>query len=251
MDLNQPCERYEVFLETHSAICCSYCRVLQRVAAYPTIPAIITDAVCLLGTALFILCVNWRLISSLSAFLSLSHWHPLPRCPLSRRPGGHEYSVIKTVSLPAVRRCSSQGLPRKHPPHPDTHLCSSRRWAFGPCQRRPPSGPFRPERRPPCPFGPGRAPGAQACLRAHLCGVGSHGAPWQEPRCQEPRARCPEQWEPTLIGKTRQDKVWQRSQRRTNFHSPSPLFGQTSGVRSGVPREHTFPKSPSNTVWQC
>lgn len=72
VDLNGACEQYKVFLETHSAICCSYCRVLLRVAAFPTIPAIITDAVCLLGVALFMLCVNWRLISSLSAFLSLS-----------------------------------------------------------------------------------------------------------------------------------------------------------------------------------
>lgn len=144
------------------------------------------------------------------------------------------------------------GAPARGSPETDTHSHSSRRRAFGPCQRRPPSGPFRPERRPPCPFGPGRAPGAQACLRAHLCGVGSHGAAWQEPRCQEPRARCPEQWEPTLIGKTRQDRAWHRSQRRTNFHSPSPFFGQTfAGACSGVPRERAFTKSASNAGWRC
>ncbi len=251
MHLKRPRKQYKVFLKTHSAICWSYCRVLQRVAAFPTIPAIITDAVCLLGAALFILCVNWRLISSLSAFLSVSHWHPLPRCPLSRRPGGHEYSVIKTVSLPAVRRRSGQGLPRKQPPptptHTRAHPSTEHLGPVSGVHPQDPSGQSGDLR-----VHSGRAPGAQACLRAHLCGVGSHGAPWQEPRCQEPHARCPKQWEPALIGKTRQDRAWQRSQRRTNFHSPSPLFGQTfAGVRSGVPRECTFTRSPSNTGWQC
>ncbi len=119
MHLNWPRKQYKVFLETHSAICCSYCRVLQRVAAFPTIPAIITDAVCLLGAALFILCVNWRLISSLSVFLSLSltSSSALPPVTATRRPW--IFSDQDSISS----RCEAAlrpGAPRKHPPTP-TH----------------------------------------------------------------------------------------------------------------------------------
>lgn len=129
--------------------------------------------------------------------------------------------MIETVSLPAVRRRSGQGLPRNR--HTLALIPEPSIWALSaPATLR-----TRQARAATCVStraGPGRAPGAQACLRAHLCGVGSHGEAWQEPRCQEPRTRCPEQWEPALIGKTRQDRAWHRSQRRTNFHSPSPLF---------------------------
>lgn len=78
------------------------------------------------------------------------------------------------------------GAPRKAPPATP---------AFGPCQRRPPPGPAvagRPTSMTTLPLGPGRHPAMckSICWRAHLCGVGSHGAAWQGLRCQEPPARC-------------------------------------------------------------
>lgn len=159
--------------------------------------------------------------------------------------------MIETVSLPAVRRRSGQGLPRNR--HTLALIPEPSIWALSaPATLR-----TRQARAATCVStraGPGRAPGAQACLRAHLCGVGSHGEAWQEPRCQEPRTRCPEQWEPALIGKTRQDRAWHRSQRRTNFHSPSPLFffGQAfAGVRSGVARSQNHRHSASHGGKHC
>jgi hypothetical protein len=150
--------------------------------------------------------------------------------------------VIETVSLPAVRRRSGQGLPRNR--HTLALIPEPSIWALSaPATLR-----TRQARAATCVStraGPGRAPGAQACLRAHLCGVGSHGEAWQEPRCQEPRTRCPEQWEPALIGKTRQDRAWHRSQRRTNFHSPSPPLFFWTGFSWSAFRCGTFTKSPS------
>ncbi len=251
MHLNWPRKQYKVFLETHSAICCSYCRVLpascsishnprnhHRCCLSPRRGSVYI--VCELAFDFLPLCVSLTLALTSSSAL-----------PLSRRPGGHEYSVIKTVSLPAVRRRSGQGAPQKAPPHPDTHSRSSRRRALGPVSGGHPQDPS----------------GQSGDLRVHSAGPGSRraGLPaspsvWGRKSRRAlagaavPRAACPL---PETVG-TRFN--WQNSTgqsvaalpKKDKLSQPFSSFGQTfAGVRSGVPRKRTFTQSQSNTGWQC
>lgn len=141
--------------------------------------------------------------------------------------------MSKAASLPAARQSTGQGLPEKclpltlyAPPTPLTHpTLPPTTPAFGPCHWWLPYGPFGLEW---VTCVPDRSGLGSRC--AHLCGVGSHGVPWQEPQCQELPARRSKQWEPALIGKTQQDRAWRCSQRRTGQtftapqHTPTPFW---------------------------
>jgi len=122
--------------------------------------------------------------------------YTLTRAALSQQPCGHEYSGGRAAALRAVRGALARGSPESTP-------CYLSIWALSAPAR--PEDPRRPAGRPPCPLCHSDWGGIQPTCesirsRAHLCGVGSHGAAWQEPR--EPGAADPllEQWEPTLIG---------------------------------------------------
>lgn len=101
----------------------------------------------------------------------------------------------------------ARGSPRKPPPH---YLSI---WALSAPQPPGPTVASRPTSTSTLPLrlGPHPAMCRSISSRAHLCGVGSHRAAWQGLRVA---AASPllKQWEPTLIGKTQQDRVWLCSQ---------------------------------------
>lgn len=144
----------------------------------------------------------------------VSVWRPPPlsgyiliRAVLSQSPCGHEYSGAEAATLPAARGALAGGSPERTPCYlsiwalsaPPTPRTRGGRWADLHVHAATPTGAASSHVQQYLLAGPSVWGRKSQCGLAGAAGLGAAGP-------------LLKQWEPTLIGKTQQERGWRRSQ---------------------------------------